>query len=79
LITAAGFIPKELLTLADSIPGGLTLLSMDMIAQRVGAAGGSAGGLSVLFGQSLMVLPAFLLGEKKVELAVLIEELNQTK
>ena len=76
-MAAAGFIPKELLTALDQIPGGINLAVIDMLAQRAGNAAGGASGLQVLMGQSLSVLYNFLPQEKKEELTVLIRELNQ--
>lgn len=73
----AGFIPKELLTLADSIPGGLNLAVIDMLAQRAGNAAGGASGIQVLMGQSLSILDSFLPQEKREELTALFTELNR--
>ena len=71
-----GFIPKELLSFADSIPGGLNLAVIEMIAKRAGATAGGAGGLDALLGQPLSVLFSFLPQKKKDELAALFSELN---
>lgn len=73
----AGFVPKELLKLADSIPGGLNLAVIDMLAQRAGHAAGGASGLDTLMGQPLSVLCSFLPQEKKEELTALLDELNK--
>ena len=73
----AGFIPKEMLTLADSIPGGLNLTVIDMLAQRAGNAAGGTSGIQVLMGQPLSILDSFLPQEKKDELTSLIAELNR--
>lgn len=73
----AGFIPKELLALADSIPGGINLAVIDMLAQRAGNAAGGTGGVQTLMGQPLSILNSFLPQEKKDELAELIAELNR--
>ncbi|MDO5143959.1 MAG: glycoside hydrolase family 3 C-terminal domain-containing protein [bacterium] len=72
----AGFIPKELLALADSIPGGMNLAVIDMLAQRAGHTAGGASGLDTLMGQPLSVLNSFLPQEKKDELMALFAELN---
>ena len=72
----AGFIPKELLALADSIPGGLNLNTIDMLARRAGNAAGGTGGVQVLMGQPLNMLVGFLPPEKKEELSALLEQLN---
>lgn len=73
----AGFIPKELLTLADSIPGGLNLAVIDMLAQRAGNAAGGTSGIQVLMGQPLSILDSFLPQEKKEALSTLLEQLNR--
>lgn len=73
----AGFIPKELLTLADSIPGGLNLAVIDMLAQRAGNAAGGTSGIQVLMGQPLSILDSFLPQEKKDALSTLLEQLNR--
>lgn len=75
-----GFIPQQLLGFIDSIPGGLTLDAMNMISQRAGRSGGSAGGVSglaALLGQPVSILASFLPQEKKDELKQLIAELNK--
>lgn len=72
----AGFIPKELLTMADSIPGGLNLAVIDMLAQRAGNAASGTSGIQTLMGQPLSVLNSFLPQEKKDELTALLDELN---
>lgn len=73
----AGFIPKEMLTLADTIPGGINLAVIDMLAQRAGNAAGGTSGVQTLMGQPLSILNSFLPQEKKDELAALIARLNQ--
>lgn len=73
----AGFIPKELLTMADSIPGGLNLKVIDMLAQRAGNAAGGTSGIQVLMGQPLSILVGFLPQEKKEMLSMLLEQLNR--
>lgn len=73
----AGFIPKELLTLADSIPGGLNLAVIDMLAQRAGNAAGGTSGIQVLMGQPLSILDSFLPQDKKEALSTLLEQLNR--
>lgn len=72
----AGFIPKEMLALADSIPGGLNLAVIDMLAQRAGNAAGGTSGIQVLMGQPLSILESFLPQEKKEALFMLLEQLN---
>ncbi len=72
----AGFIPKELLALADSIPGGLNLTVIDMLAKRAGNDAGGTSGIQVLLGQPLNILNSFLPQEKKDELTALFRELN---
>ncbi len=74
-MAAAGFVPKELLAVADSIPGGLNLAAIDMLAQRAGHTAGGANGLDTLMGQPLSVLNSFLPQEKKDELTTLFDEL----
>ena len=76
-MAAAGFIPKELLAVADSIPGGLNLAVINMLAQRAGSTATGASGLDTLLGQPLSVLNSFLPQEKKDELVTLFAELNQ--
>lgn len=78
-MVAAGYIPEQILQLADSIPGGLTLNTMEMISQRSGHERGVGGatGLDALLGQPTSVLKSFLPKEKKKELSELMEELNQ--
>lgn len=71
-----GIIPKELLYLADSIPGGLNLAAIDMIAQRAGYHAGGTSGLQTLMGQPLSVLNSFLPQEKRDELTALFDEMN---
>lgn len=76
----AGFIPQQLLGFLDSIPGGLTLDTMNMISQRAGRSGGSAGGVSgldALLGQPTSILMSFLPQEKKLELVRLLDGLNK--
>lgn len=73
----AGFIPKEILAVADQIPGGLNLAVIDMLAQRAGNAAGGASGLQTLMGQPLSILQSFLPDEKKDELERLLDELNR--
>lgn len=76
----AGFIPQQLLGFIDSIPGGLTLDAMNMISQRAGRSGGSAGGVSgldALLGQPASILVSFLPQEKKLEMVGLLEKLNE--
>lgn len=73
----AGFIPKELLSVLDQIPGGINLAVIDMLASRAGNAAGGTSGVQVLMGQPLSVLYGFLLQDKKAELDALLAELNQ--
>lgn len=73
----AGFVPKEMLALIDSIPGGLNLAAIDMIAQRAGNAAGGTSGVQTLMGQPLSILHSFLPQEKKDELTALIYDLNR--
>ena len=75
-----GYIPQQLLGFIDSIPGGLTLDAMNMISQRAGRSGGSAGGVSgldALLGQPVSILMSFLPQEKKQEIVFLLEKLNE--
>lgn len=72
----AGFIPKEMLTMAENIPGGINLAVIDMLAQRSGNAAGGTGGVQVLMGQPLNILNSFLPVERKDELAALLDLLN---
>ena len=75
-----GYIPQQLLGFIDSIPGGLTLDAMNMISQRAGRSGGSAGGVSgldALLGQPVSILMSFLPQEKKQEIIALLEKLNE--
>lgn len=72
----AGFIPKELLAAAESIPGGLNLAVIDMLAQRAGNAASGTSGVQTLMSQPLSVLYSFLPQEKKDELTALFNELN---
>lgn len=72
----AGFVPKEMLSLIDTIPGGLNLAAIDAIAQRAGRDAGGTSGVQTLLGQPLSILYNFLPQEKKDELAALITELN---
>ena len=75
-----GYIPQQLLSFIDSIPGGLTLDAMNMISQRAGRSGGSAGGVSgldALLGQPASILMSFLPEDKKLELLGLLEKLNE--
>lgn len=75
-----GYIPQQLLGFIDSIPGGLTLDAMNMISQRAGRSGGSAGGVSgldALLGQPVSILMSFLPQEKKQEIVGLLEQLNE--
>ena len=75
-----GYIPQQLLGFIDSIPGGLTLDAMNMISQRAGRSGGSAGGVSgldALLGQPVSILMSFLPQEKKQEIVALLEKLNE--
>lgn len=71
-----GFVSKELLAVADSIPGGLNLAVIDMLAQRAGNAAGGASGMQTLMGQPLSVLNMFLPQEEREKLADLLNELN---
>ena len=75
-----GYIPQQLLGFIDSLPGGLTLDAMNMISQRAGRSGGSAGGVSgldALLGQPVSILASFLPQEKKDELKIMLAELNK--
>lgn len=75
-----GYIPQQLLSFIDSIPGGLNLDAMNMISQRAGRSGGSAGGVSgldALLGQPASILMSFLPEDKKLELLGLLEKLNE--
>lgn len=72
----AGFIPKEMLEMADRIPGGISLDVIDRIAQHAGNAAGGTGGLQVLMGQPLSILNNFLPEEKKEILADLLKDLS---
>ena len=75
-----GYIPQQLLGFIDSIHGGLTLDAMNMISQRAGRSGGSAGGVSgldALLGQPVSILMSFLHQEKKQEIVALLEKLNE--
>lgn len=77
-MVAAGFVPEQILQVADQIPGGLTLDAMEMISQRSGRSGGVGGatGLDALLGQPTSVLAGFLPKEKRRELRRLLDELN---
>ena len=75
-MAAVGFLPKEILTMVDQIPGGLNLAVIDMLAQRAGNAASGTSGIQTLMGQSLSILYSFLPQEKKDELTALINELN---
>ena len=77
-MVAAGYIPEQILQVADQIPGGLTLGAMEMISKRSGRGQGVGGatGLDALLGQPTSVLTGFLPKEKKKELKLLLEELN---
>ena len=78
-MVAAGYIPEQILQLADQLPGGLTLNAMAMISQRSGGGHGVGGatGLDALLGQPTSVLMSFLPKEKKKELKELLKELNE--
>lgn len=79
-MAAMGYIPQQLLGFIDSIPGGLTLDAMNMISQRAGRSGGSAGGVSgldALLGQPVSILMSFLPQEKKQKIVSLLEKLNE--
>ena len=78
-MAAAGFIPNQLLGFIDSLPGGLTLDAMNLIAQKAGHSGGAGGvtGLDALLGQPVSILMSFLPGEKKREITDLLKELNE--
>ena len=71
-----GYIPQEAMAMLDSIPGGINLAVIDMLAARAGQTATGGSGLSVLMGQSLSILYSFLPQEKKEELTALIGELN---
>lgn len=75
-----GYIPEAMLHVIDSLPGGLTLDTIDMISKRGGSQGGAGGarGLDALLAQPISNLNSFLPADKKQALAELIAELNQT-
>lgn len=75
-MAAVGFLPKEILTMVEQIPGGLNLAVIDMLAQRAGNAASGTSGIQTLMGQPLSILYSFLPQEKKDELMALINELN---
>lgn len=75
-MAAIGYIPKEMLPLIDSIPGGLNLAAIDAIAKRAGKEVGGSSGIQTLLGQPLSLLSNFLPQEKKDELSALLDELN---
>ena len=72
-----GYVPKEILAVAEQLPGGLTLDTINMLAGRSGMTKGGSGGLETLLAQSLTVFTAFLPSEKRDELEKMIDKLNE--
>lgn len=72
---AAGFIPAEMGTLLDQIPGGVNLAALDMIAEKAGRGESGTSGLQALMGQPLGMLDQFLPEANKQELRNLMTEL----
>lgn len=73
----AGFIPKEVMPMLESIPGGITLETIRMMGQRMNVDAAGSDGVSTLMNQALGILYNFLPQEKKEELDRLIHELNE--
>ena len=73
----AGFIPKEVMPMLESIPGGITLDTIRMMGQRMNVDAAGSDSVSTLMNQALGILYNFLPEEKKEEPNRLIDELNE--
>lgn len=74
-MAANGYIPKEAMAMLEQIPGGISLDTINAMANRMGHQSGA--GLDVLMAQSLGIFEMFLPEEKKQELRELIQKLNE--
>lgn len=74
-----GFIPKEVMPMLESIPGGITLETIRKMGQRMNVDATGNDGVATLMNQALGILYNFLPQEKKEELDALIHELNEVR
>lgn len=74
-----GFIPDAILSVIESLPGGLSLDAIELISKRSGNQSGAGGlkGLDALLSQPLSNLVMFLSQESKEDLAKVIASLNR--
>lgn len=76
-MAAMGYVPNDIVAMFETIPGGLTLDSINKIGVHSQHGRGGENGLTVLLNQSLGILVSFLPHDKKKELDDVIYALNK--
>lgn len=76
-MSAAGYIPKEMLAVIENIPGGLTIDAIEQLVKQTADRNiGGGTGVDALLGQSLALLQLFLPEEKIKEMQSLLKKMN---
>ncbi|HIT90662.1 MAG TPA: glycoside hydrolase family 3 C-terminal domain-containing protein [Candidatus Merdenecus merdavium] len=77
-MAAIGYLPENALQVIEAMGGGtINLETVEMLAEHMGTTETGATGLLSLFAQQVSMLAKFLPQEKRMELQVLIDELNK--